>query len=113
VPVAAVGTSSNDACATYPTVAMIRDVRVPVTNVGTTSNRTCPTRPIVGAVHDVSLPIADVGASSNRACATCPIVAMDEVRPLLLGDHTSDGTAVVGYLPVATKGYIPLLQRWG
>jgi hypothetical protein len=113
VPVAAVGTSSNDACATYPTVAMIRDVRVPITNVGTTSNRTCPTRPIVGAVHDVSVPIADVGASSNRACATCPIVAMDEVRPLLLGDHTSDGTAVVGHLPVATKGYIPLLQRWG
>jgi hypothetical protein len=83
VPIAAVD-ASNCACATCPTVAMVRDVRMPV---------------------------ADVGASSNRACATCPTVETDEVRPLLLGYHISDGTAAVGRLPVATKGYGPLLQR--
>jgi hypothetical protein len=68
----------------------------------------CPT---VATVHDVRGPVADVGASSNRVCATCPIVATGEVRPLLLGHHSSDGTVAVGRLPIATEGYGPLLQR--
>jgi hypothetical protein len=73
-----VGASSNHACATCPTVAMVRYVRVPVANLGT---------------------------SSNRACATCPTVALGEVRPLLQGHHSSDGTAAVGRFPVATEAY--------
>jgi hypothetical protein len=62
----------------------------------------CPT---VAMVRDVRVPIAEVGASSNRACATCPTVVMGEARPLLLGHHSSDETAAVGYLPVATEDY--------
>jgi hypothetical protein len=52
-----------------------------------------------------------MGASSNRACAMCPTVAMGEARPLLLGHHSSDETAAVDHLPVATEGYGPFLQR--
>jgi hypothetical protein len=84
VPVAAMGASSNCICATCPTVARVRDVRVPV---------------------------ADVSASSNRACATCSIVVMGKARPLLLGHHSSDGTVAASRLPFATEGYGPLLQR--
>jgi hypothetical protein len=62
-------------------------------------------------VHDVRVPVANVGSSSNPACATCPIVATAEARSLLLGHHSSDGTAAVGYLPVATEDYGLLLQR--
>jgi hypothetical protein len=35
---------------------------------------------------------------------------MDEARPSLLG-HSSDGTAVVSHLPVATESYEPLVHR--
>jgi hypothetical protein len=52
-----------------------------------------------------------VRASSNRACATCPTIAMSEMRPSLLGYHTSDGTAAVDRLPISTEGYRPLVQR--
>jgi hypothetical protein len=40
-----------------------------------------------------------------------PTVAMGEVRPLLLGHHSSDRTAAADRLPVTTEGYRPLLQR--
>jgi hypothetical protein len=79
--------------------------------VDASSNHVCATCLTVATVCDVRVPITDVGASSNRTCATCPTVAMGEVRPLLLGHHSSDGTAAAGHLPVATKGYGPLLQR--
>jgi hypothetical protein len=49
-------------------------------------------------VCDVRVPIADVGAGSNRAYATCPTVATGEACPLLLGQHSSDGTAAVSRL---------------
>jgi hypothetical protein len=67
--------------------------------------------PTVAMVHDVRVSVADVGARSNQVCATCPIVAMDEVRPLLLGHHISDGIAATSHLPVAKEGYGLLLQR--
>jgi hypothetical protein len=57
------------------------------------------------------VPINDVGASSNRACTMCPTVEMGEVCPLLLGHHSSDGTAAAGHFPVAIEGYGPFLQR--
>jgi hypothetical protein len=84
---------------------------VPIASLGASSSRACGTCPTVPTVHDVGVLIANVGASSNRTCATCPTVAMGEVRPLLLGHHSSDGTAMVGHLPVATECYGPLLQR--
>jgi hypothetical protein len=84
VSIAAVGARSNCMCATCPTIATVRDVRVPA---------------------------ADVGASSNCTYATCPTLATDEARPLLLGHHSSDGTIAAGRLPIATEGYEPLLRR--
>jgi hypothetical protein len=80
--------------------------------VDASSNRTCATCPTVAMVRDIIVPIADVGASSNHACATCHTVATGEAHPLLLGHHSSDGTAAAGYLPVATEGYRPLLHRY-
>jgi hypothetical protein len=47
VPIIAVGASSNHACATYPTVAMVCDVKVPVVDMGTSSNHACPTEVMV------------------------------------------------------------------
>jgi hypothetical protein len=61
-------------------------------------------------VCDVGVPVTDVDASNNRVCATCPAVTMDEVRLLLLGHHSSDGTAAVCHLPVATKAYCSSAQ---
>jgi hypothetical protein len=84
---------------------------VPIVAVGASSNHACATYPIVATVHDVRAPIADVGASSNRACATCYTVAMSKMRPLLLGHHSSDGIAEAGHLPIAIEGYRLLLQR--
>jgi hypothetical protein len=51
------------------------DVRVPVAAVGASSNRACATYPIVATIRDVRVPVADVGASSNRSCAMCPTIA--------------------------------------
>jgi hypothetical protein len=88
------------------------DVRVPIAAVGASSNHACATCPTVVMIRDVRLPVIDVGARSNRACATCPTVAMGEAHPLLLGHHSSDRTAAVGHLPIAIEGYKPLLQRY-
>jgi hypothetical protein len=90
---------------------MVRDVRVPVTDVGTSSNHVCDTCSTVAMICDVKVPVADLGTSSNHACATCLIVATGEVRPLLLGHHCGDRTAMAGHLTVATEGYRTLLQR--
>jgi hypothetical protein len=46
-----------------------------------------------------------MGARSNHACATCPTVATGEAHPLLLEHHSSDRTAAVSHLPVATEAY--------
>jgi hypothetical protein len=62
-------------------------------------------------VRDKRVLVAYVDASSNRACAMFPTVATGKERPLLLGHHSSNGTVVVGHLPVATEGYRPLLHR--
>jgi hypothetical protein len=59
---------------------------------------------------NVRVHVTDMGASSNRTCATCPTVATGDARPLLLGHHSSNGTAVMSNLSVATEGYGPLLQ---
>jgi hypothetical protein len=75
------------------------------------SNRTCATWPTVAMVHDVRVPVVDVGTRSNHVCATCPTVATGEARLLLLGHHSSDGIAAAGHLPIATEDYGPLLQR--
>jgi hypothetical protein len=68
--------------------------------VGASSNRVCVTCPIVAMVRDVRVLIADVGAGRNRTCAMCPIVTTDEARPLLLGHHSSNGTAPMNHLPL-------------
>jgi hypothetical protein len=39
------------------------------------------------------------------------IVATGKARPSLLGHHSSDEIVVVGYLPIATDGCGPLVQR--
>jgi hypothetical protein len=75
------------------------------------SNHACAMCPIGPTVHDIRVPVADMDVSSNHACATCPVVATGEAHPLLLGHHSSDGTAAAGHLPVSTGGYGPLLQK--
>jgi hypothetical protein len=73
---------------------------VPIAVVGASSNRVCVTCPIVAMVRDVRVLIADVGAGRNRTCAMCPIVTTDEACPLLLGHHSSNGTAPMSHLPL-------------
>jgi hypothetical protein len=82
---------------------------VPVTTVGASSNRACATCPIVATVHDVRVSVADVSASSNRTCVTCLTVAMGEVRQLLLGHQSIDGTAMMSRLLIIIEGYRVLL----
>jgi hypothetical protein len=84
---------------------------VSVAAVGASRNHACVMCHTVATVHDVRVSVTDVGASSNRMCATCPTVVTGEECLLLLGHHSSDGTAAAGRLPVAIEGYRPLLQR--
>jgi hypothetical protein len=52
-----------------------------------------------------------MGASSNHVCDMCPTVVTGEARPSLLGHPNSDGTTVMGRLPVTIEGYRPSVQR--
>jgi hypothetical protein len=76
-----------------------------VAAVGSSSNHACAMCPIVATVRDVRVPVADVGGSNNRVSVMCPRVAMGETHPLLLGHHSSDGTVAAGRLPITTETY--------
>jgi hypothetical protein len=64
---------------TVPSVGLVEmstGVRVPIDAVGASSNRACATCQTVAMVHLCRVPITARGARSNRACAMCPTVAM-------------------------------------